>query len=153
MNHWVLHVHTGKEMAVAEALKAFNIKVPTKSMYRRKNGVWRLETHLLTPGYVFGAFEKTPENYYTVRQNPHVIRILGELLGGDAEKAQWLINGGEAVAPSRLTIRNGNLVVAEGFLAGREKAITAIHRRQRKVTLELDFLGKKRSLSVPVDFI
>lgn len=153
MKNWVLHVHTGQEMAVAKALEGFHIAVPTKSMYCRRNGFWRLETQLLTPGYVFGTFDETPENYYIIRKNPYVIKILGELIGEDVKKAQWLINGGETVMPSQITIRNGCIMAVEGFLAGREKAITAIHRRQRKATLELDFLGKKRSLSVPVDFI
>lgn len=115
MKNWVIQVHTGKEKAVKDGLTDFNIRVPTKYMYYRRNGIWGLESRLLLPGYVFGEFEKNPENYYIIRRNPHVMGILGELTGEDAARANWLINGGEAVAPSKLALQKGSISALEGF--------------------------------------
>ena len=81
----VLQVVTGKELQVADLIKAQSIAyacMPTRHLFERNQGKWRYIHKPIFPGYVFVETVMNAARYYAIRAVPGVIKFLGKGSGG-----------------------------------------------------------------------
>ena len=93
MNRWyVLQVNTGCEDDVEKAIKRdvseVGVRVFKREMMERKKNAWpdkwQKVLKLLYPGYVFIYCELNTDIYYSIKNIPKVIKILGKNNAGVA---------------------------------------------------------------------
>lgn len=79
MSWYVLHVHTGKEMQIMDAIHdlGYTASVPMEIILERRRGEWIPVTRIIFKGYVFTELELNIGVYYALRQLDGVIRFLG----------------------------------------------------------------------------
>lgn len=155
---YVLHVKTGKELAVRDSLLAHGIiaRVPQEMRSVRKGGEWQPPVpHILIPGYVFVHTEITAERYYRIKATPNILRILvtdntpAAPTYLEAERLQLLCGrDGAAIEQAVAMITDGGIEVTSGALQYFTNEITKIDKHARKVTVELEIGGEAKQLQL-----
>jgi len=151
---YVLHVQTGKEMAIRDELRRgfYGAMVPREITPERKDGkfVWR--ERVLFPGYVFVDMALDLKSYYKIRGIPHVIRFLGdgkpvELPSSEATYIVWLAGNGKPLQPS---ILDDATAVISGPLKGRESSIASVNKRAKRARVKVSIAGEVHEVSLSV---
>lgn len=156
-NWYVLHVRTGRELAVAEAARELDgVKsiVPIYTVEERHDGVWSKAHKLLFPGYVLVQTERLhAKRYYEFKRLDGVIRLLG-LSDGDIPRpvpaAEMddllsLMDTGCKIGISEgIRKENGKVEITAGPLTGLQGKIIRIDARQRRATVRLTLMGRSQ---------
>lgn len=158
-NWYVLHVRTGRELAVAEAaegLEGVKSIVPIYTLEERHDGEWSTAHKLLFPGYVFVQTERLhAQRYYELKRLDGVIRLLG-LAEGDIprsvpeeEMAELLnlLDQDHMIGISEgVRKENGKVEIMAGPLAGLHGKIIKVDARQRRATVKLTLMGRSQTI-------
>lgn len=161
---FVLHVATGKEDTVREALEAFpglgdyRFWVPKKPIHKKKQGVQLLRYETLFPGYVLVDGEDFDELYRALR--PFVNSALYTLLGKGEDEGK-IVTEEEKVLIRRLTGEVSSAALDEGgrvrFVAGEmvglEGFVQKLDKRKNNVMLRMNLLGKEVDIWTAVDMV
>lgn len=167
---YVFWVKTGQEEKAAEEIKTvfWGKVIPlllTIETFFRKQGKIKKETHIAFPGYVFVS--TTIKNDDFIRQaNEHIhssrfiIRLLcygnsNEAVLNIKERAiiEDLWQGNCCIETSVGFIQGDRIVITNGPLIGKESIIKEIHPRRRQATIELEFMGAVRSVTVGLEIL
>lgn len=150
-------IYACKHHLKREALKdAF---VFTYDRMRRYGGAWHLEQKPLFPHYLFlesGDEGKLTEELKKYSQVFPVLESGGKLIRvePEEEKALRLLCGASHHSQmSRGYIRNGQTVVTEGSLQGKENLIRKIDRHKRIARVSLPSMGHFREIQVGLEII
>lgn len=164
MDKWyVLHVNTGCEDDVERVLKRdvpeIEVRVFKREMMERKRNAWpdkwQKVLRLLYPGYVFIYGELSTDTYYSIKNTPHVIRILGRTDAGgvpypvpDYEMKRILefVGTGETVEISEAMIKNGRIKILSGALYGLERYISKVDKRKGRVKVRFYLYDKPKEI-------
>lgn len=143
MQWYVAQVQGGKEEDVRRKLQFghFEARIPRERRSVHRHGAWQSEDIILMPGYVFiGLDAMCDELYHRIRRVPDVIRLLGEPTPiSRQEAAFWCLEGDQApLEASILSLdASGRPCVLSGPLAGRERDIVWVNRRQRRAGVRM----------------
>lgn len=124
--------------------------LPMRELFEKRGGIWRLETKMMLPGYLFAEIPDgadTAAYWHGIRRTDGVLRILGGMTGGDLKRLEILSNHGRAWGIS--CARRPRRILA-GPLLGREDWIEAIdwHRRRAYIRLRVDDVEHRISLGI-----
>ncbi len=151
---YVLHVQTGRELAIRDELKRRYIRamVPREICLERRKGKTERRERTIMPGYVFIDIVLDLKTYYMIRNVPYVIKFLNDgnpvaLSEKEAEYITWLNNGGKPLEPSYL---NPDGTLMAGPLKSYEKSIVSMNKRARRAKLLIDLMGKQHEVSLSV---
>ena len=163
MYTFVLHVATGKEAAVREALEAFpgladyRFWVPKKPIHKKKQGVQLLRYEVLFPGYIlvdgedFDALYKAMKSF--VNANFYTMLGKGEDDGKIVTEEEKAIIGRLTGNVSSAVLEGGRVKFTSGELAGLEGFVKKLDKRKNNVMLRLELLGKEVEIWMAVDMV
>ena len=148
MHSWyALHVETGRELAVAGALRRKQVQaiVPMELRPERRQGQTWKRAHIYVPGYVFIRLEIGPEAYYKIRAVPHVFRFLGggapdRIPDGQMRMMLALAAHGESMRPAPAAVRDGKTVITGGPLRELTPEIVSVNTRSGRATIAVRIL-------------
>ena len=147
---YVLQVVPGRERAVAERVKALAGPELVRDCFalsycilKKNQGVWRLLTETMFPGYLFVASDDIEAFEKTIKRSTAFARLLGAERRAFAlrpEEASFVHDFGgpsHVVGFSRGTIDNGRTIIDEGPLRGHVDRIKKIDRHKRIAYLDI----------------
>ena len=142
MDNWyVLHVRTGQEMGIAEAVRKLPgaaALVPSVILTERRDGKREECSRLLYPGYVFAQTERlNAQRYYDFVPESEMQTVMD--ITGDTQTVG--ISHGIKDAGGRIKIIDGPLKSLQGH-------ITRIDTRQQRATVRLSLMGHTQIVSV-----
>ncbi len=170
MYWYVLFVQTGREHKVESFLKEqldleiFFPFVPMQEILFKKAGMIKKELKPLFPGYVF-IETRIPDKEFLkavsipVYASHDIISILkyseNEISMKESEKKLLLrlCNDYFCIESSRGIIEGDRIYITEGPLRGLESTIKKVNRHTRQTLIELEILGGKRFVSVPLEIV
>lgn len=165
-NSWyVLHVRTGQERDVAEAIQALpdtTAIVPMRIMLELRRGAWTEVSRTLFPAYVFCKTLLTASRYYELVNISGVIRMLGSgssllpLPVPETEMSPVLAlgMGGRPIGISQAVRTSGGRIrIIEGPLRLLPGRITRIDARRRRATVELPLMGEDKPVQLALRVI
>lgn len=158
MKWYVLHVVTGKEVHVRNALQRIGLEARAiqEIVTLRKGGKWVEQLRTIFSGYVFlGCNELDNEIYYAVKQTMYVINILGtpkpqSITEEEAAFIGTLAPDNDPLTSSVLEIQEGRPVVVSGPLKTMPAQILSINVRQRRAVVKLTLLDEPRIIRLGV---
>lgn len=162
MKMYVLHVKSGYEISAYQELKkrGFDVLLPMKKEYIRKNGKWELREKIIFTQYLFIICDLTDKKtYYEIRKADGVIRFLGNENGKsfqclypcEQEYIKWLWNGGKPIEPSKIYVTMyGDKIVMSGTLRNYSGDEIDYNIRQRKASVYITIAGKKHKVTLPI---
>ena len=152
MNWHVIFVQTGYEDEVCYYINdvlhsvfdelEFNLLVPKRKIYERKQGVRREVVKSLFPGYVLVETDNILDFYVRVRGRPRVYKVLRDYdyfyTVRDEEMAQVLamVNDNGLIDISEAFYVNDRVQILNGPLWGREGIIRKIDKRKGRAKVE-----------------
>ena len=117
---------------------------------KKNQGVWRLLTETMFPGYLFVASDDIEAFEKTIKRSTAFARLLGAERRAFAlrpEEASFVHDFGgpsHVVGFSRGTIDNGRTIIDEGPLRGHVDRIKKIDRHKRIAYLDIGLLDQKQ---------
>jgi transcriptional antiterminator NusG len=154
---YVLHVTTGKELAVSGELKKIYCRalVPREICTERKNGKIEKKERVLFPGYVFIDTILNLQAYYKIKAITNVIKFLGEgtpaeLPAAEEKYIEWLNGENKPLEVSQID-KDGNIL--SGPLKGYEALILSIDKRQRRAKVSIMINGEQQTVSLSTECI
>ena len=154
---YVLQVTPGSERAMAERVKALAGPELVRDCFalscrvlRKNQGVWRLVTETMFPGYLFVASDDIEAFEKAIKRSTAFARLLGAERRAFAlrpEEASFVHDFGgpsHVVGFSRGTIDNGRTIIDEGPLRGHVDRIKKIDRHKRIAYLDIGLLDQKQ---------
>lgn len=160
-NWYVLHVRTGQEMCVAEAVRNLPgaaALVPSVILTERRDGKREECSRLLYPGYVFAQTERlNAQRYYDFKRIDGVLRLLG-LDDGDIPRCvpesemqtvMDITGDTQTIGISHgIKDASGKIKIVDGPLKSLQGRITKIDTRQQRATVRLSLMGHAQIVSV-----
>lgn len=131
----------------------------TYDRMRRYNGVWHLEQQPLFPHYLFLESRNEEKLTEELKRYPQVFSVFendGKLVRVEPEEEKLLrilCGSGHHSGMSRGYIQNGQTVVTEGPLRGRENLIRRIDRHKRIARIGMPSMGSFREMQVGLEII
>lgn len=131
----------------------------TYDRMRRYGGTWHLERRLLFPHYLFLESGNEEELKKELRQYSRVFPVFesdGKLVRVEPEEEKllrMLCGAGHHSQMSKGYIRDGQTVVTEGPLRGRENLIRKIDRHKRTARIGVSPAGYFREMQVGLEIV
>lgn len=115
----------------------------------RYGRTWHLERRMALPGYVFVAGSAVPGKRKW--QGSLKRKDTFSVTPCETPYLKELCDNGSLIGISRGIIRNGDAIVTNGPLKGRESLIRRIDRHKRTAEIEIPFAGGKRQITVGLE--
>jgi len=174
---FVVHTYSGMENRVKQNIefrvKTLNMEdyiyeaiVPTEDVLEMRNGVRKMVTRVVLPGYVLVRMEMTDDSWAAVRHTPNVTGFVGHAnnpvpLGLDEVERMLTpsvvakVNAAHAGKPARGRrkvevvdyVVGDSVMVSDGPFAGIHATITEINTHNQRVKANVEILGRE----TPVD--
>lgn len=131
----------------------------TYDRMRRYEGVWHVEQQALFPHYIFLESNNEKKLSEELKKYTNVFSVFemdGRLIPVEQEEESFLrelCGIGHHSKMSRGFIRNGQTVVTEGPLRGKENLIRKIDRHKRIARLGMSEAGKLREIQVGLEIV
>lgn len=159
MNWYVLHVVTGKEEGIRLRIHALGMGalVPKRRLRERKNGIWHIRERTLFPGYVFIYSSMDAAAFYTIKQVPGILRILGDDCGPqpleqtEVSHILRLSGDGAPLGISKVLTEGSGITVLSGPLQGLEGKIVKLDFRRCRAKVNIDLMGEPRVIELGVE--
>lgn len=134
--------------------------VPRYEMFRREEGVWVKRTEVLLPGYVVVVTQDPAKLKTALSRVPRFTRLLGNdgmfTRLDDREVAfinSFVQPGNRTVKMSTGVIEGDEIIVLDGPLKGRTALIRKIDRHKRLACLDIEMLGRKKTVRVGLEIV
>ncbi|HBQ63745.1 MAG TPA: hypothetical protein DD727_02235 [Clostridiales bacterium] len=163
-----LQCRTGTELQITRWINAsfapdeVSAIAPVKILREKRNGVWADVRKPLLPGYVFVYCRHESHRFVSLpdlHMYAGVYKWLqyGEgdrcLRGKDAEYADWIYRHRGVIGSSDVLVTGTTCRVVSWPLKGCMGRIVRIDRHKRKATLEMDFNGMIRRMTLSVNLL
>lgn len=168
MRMWyVVQVAGGREQVTLAKIQRFvdgetlrEAFVPRRKVMRKKDGKEILVSEILFPGYVFVVTEKPEELFANLKYVPAFTRMLGcggknfiPLDQGEVRLLEAFCGTDRLVEMSRGILDGDGVRIDEGPLKGREGIIRKIDRHKRCAYVEMEIMGRKKSVKLGLDVV
>ncbi len=138
--------------------------IPMSEIIYKKSGVIKKERKPLFPNYVFIETEVCEQEFITkisklIGISRDIIRVLrysyNEIALRETEKKMLLslCNEDHCIESSSGFIAGERIQITEGPLKGRESIIKKINRHKREAWIEMEFMGNKRVVILPLEIV
>lgn len=162
MNTYCIFCKTGVEKKIAENINKVdkNIKAlaPIKIVQEKRRGKWESKERLLLPGYVF-LYSEDEINSEIRNKVSNIYKLLNyeeglrELMGTDYEYSMWLYRHHGSINSSKVLKEGKKVTVIEGPLLDGVGQIVRLDKHKKRVWIEVDFDGIKRTLSLSAECV
>ena len=164
---YVIRVQSREEEKAKDLLQqnGFEVKVIYRDAFWKKKGKVEMKRQILFPGYLFIVSELNAYDFNELFQNirykygKYYKNLKYDNTGtpalSDEEKRMimHLIGDNDVVEASIGIIEGDKVIIMDGPLLGLEGNIVYIDRHKRMAKLEMDFLGNRRTVSVPLEIV
>ncbi|MCX8129419.1 MAG: antiterminator LoaP [Clostridia bacterium] len=153
MRWYVIFVETGYEEQVCKYINKaitdvfedvnFNLLVPKRKIYERKQGIRREVVKMMFPGYVLVETDNILDFYLRLKGSPRVIKVLrnkevfSEITNDEIKQILFLVNENGLIDISEAFIVNDKVQIINGPLYGNEGIIKRIDKRKGRAKVEL----------------
>lgn len=153
---------TGSENKIAKKINMLDEKIiamaPARLIQQKRKGVWRNKEQIFLPGYIFIFSEEEMQsglrnkvsNIYKILEYQIGLR---ELTGEDYEYSMWIYKNDGIIKPSRVLAEGSTVRVVDGPLSDGFGTIVKLDRHKRKVWIEFEFDGQKRTVTLSAECI
>ena len=130
----------------------YNLLVPKRKIFERKQGIRREVVKTMFPGYVLLETEFISEFFLKARNSPHIIRFLRvnslfwEVRKEEIRQILRMSDSGGLIEISKGFIENDKVKIVEGPLLGMEGNITKIDKRKGRA--KVDFTLNEKSILI-----
>lgn len=166
-NWYVIQTMGGQESQVKNLIARLidpclvdEVFIPRYEVMRRAKGEWQKRSEILLPGYVFVIASDPGKLKSALSRIPRFTRLLGndDMFVSLDDREVAFINsfvqpGKRTVKMSTGVIEGDEVVVLNGPLMGRTSLIKKIDRHKRLAYLELEMLGRKKTIKVGLEII
>ena len=159
---YCLFVRSGSEQSVSDSINRFddhfNAMAPRRTLHEKTGSIWSSKTLALLPGYVF-VYSSEPDGGPFIRRVDRMYKALRynaemrELVGDDREYAMWVYRNHGDITPSKILIEGDSVRVVDGPLLDCRGQIVRIDKHRRRASVEFDFDGSKRIVSLSAEVI
>ncbi len=131
---------------------------PTRIVQEKRGNTWTKSEKPLIPGYIF-MYTEDPQDLISSPKVKDMYKILEydpgtrNLTGPDYDYAMWIYNNHGKIIPSQVFEDGDEIKVLDGPMANFGGRIIRIDKRKKRALVEFDFDGKKRQVSLAVDFM
>ena len=169
---YVVQVVGGREENVAHKIEKLvsdetfeRCFVPKCKLRKRYSGEWKTRKEVLFPGYVF-VDTKTPEAFRVELNN---VPAMTKLLSGEGEAGErkfipltdeektlissFMGDKEYVIKMSEGIIEGDEVRILDGALKGREMLVKKIDRHKRIAFIDLDILGRTKTVKVGLEII
>lgn len=167
MNWYAIFVETGYEDKVKDYIDRikpyiksdifFDLLVPKRKLYERKNGIRNSVVKTLFPGYVLIRTDNIEKFYLAVHQSPHIVKFLknGSYFMKINENEMifilQMIDETGTINISSACYENDHLVILSGPLTGKEEVIKRVEKRKGRVKVKILMNGKYFEIDLGID--
>lgn len=162
MKSYCVFCKTGSEHKIAKNINQIDEKItaiaPVRIIQQKRKGVWVKCEQILLPGYIFIFTDEEMQpglrskvaNIYKILEYQFGLR---ELAGDDYEYSMWIYRNQGSIAPSRVLTEGSTVRVLDGPLSDGFGTIVKLDRHKRKVWIEFEFDGQKRTVSLSAECV
>jgi transcription termination/antitermination protein NusG len=161
---YAIFVKTGEEETVKTYLNhifpsGFKVVVPKRKLKERKQGIISYIIRVLFPGYVLINGYIGPEQYYSMKRVPGLLRLLCsesgpvEIRHEEIELLGSLVCNSDIIDFSNVLCENGRVQVIDGPLFSLEGLIESVNKRKGRARVRLNFLGEERSIELGISVL
>ncbi len=164
---YVIRTAAGNEETVRDLIQTegITVKIIYRNMYYRRKGEVVEMTKKLFPGYIFAVtdmdyqeFDKlifrirytNSQYFFNLKQDREGTPALTE---NEKHYLSRLVGDGDVIQSSIGYIEGDRVYITDGPLMGCESQIVYIDRHKRFAKIDIDFLGEKRTITVPLEII
>ena len=152
----VLHVQTGREVAITNILNAISIPAiaPRQIAHERRGGVITTLAKLLFPGYIFIDCHIDDKKYYKAIEIDGTIKFLNKCQVLPPDEVQYIrdIDIGYNDEICDVAIVDGGLKILNGWLLKYNGKVVSYNRRQGRIYLEFKIHGDPVKVTCSVNF-
>lgn len=161
MSWYVIFVETGYEdqfCRYTDKMKhqryagiQYNLLVPKRKIFERKQGIRQEVIKTMFPGYVLLETESIFDFYSQAKGSPHIIRFLREnslfqeVRKEEIQQILMMVDSRGLIEISKAFVENDRVKIAEGPLLGMEGIIERIDRRKGRAKVRF-YLNEKSLL-------
>lgn len=137
----------------------YNILIPKRKIFERKNGVRREVIRTMFPGYVLINTNSIVDFFLQAKNGPHVIRFLKQdncflkVKEEEINQILLLINSEGLIDLSRAFIENDKVVITEGPLFGMEGIIKKIDKRKGRAKVDFSINENTMLVDLGIEII
>ena len=164
---YVVQVIGGREKHVLNLMRTFvdedlleECFIPQYEVMKRMRGEWQKRSEILIPGYLFVVTKNPDKLSSELRKVPEFTKLLGNnvlfIPLPDQEVAfvnAFTAPGHRVVEMSEGVIEGDEIVVLNGPLMGQAGLIKKIDRHKRLAYLEIEILGRKKSVKLGLEIV
>lgn len=164
---YVIRTAAGNEETVRDLIQTeeITVKIIYRNMYYRRKGKVVEMTKKLFPGYIFAVtdmdyqeFDKlifrirytNSQYFFNLKQDREGTPALTE---NEKHYLSRLVGDGDVIQSSVGYIEGDSVYITDGPLMGYESQIVYIDRHKRFAKIDINFLGEKRTITVPLEII
>lgn len=120
----------------------YNLLVPKRKIFERKQGVKRQVIKTMFPGYVLLETETIYEFFFQAKNSPHIIRFLRdnayfqEVRKEEIERILMMVDCRGLIEISKAFVENEKVRITDGPLLGREGIIQRIDKRKGRAKVK-----------------
>ena len=162
LNWYVVHTYSGYENKVKANIEKtienrkmqdqiFEVRVPMQDVVEMKNGVRKVVSKKMFPGYVLVNMVMNDDTWFVVRNTSGVTGFVGPgsepvPLSETEIRNLGIVEGDEEV---QVDIEPGDLVqVVSGAWEGRESVVKSINMNRQTLTIEVEMFGRETSVEI-----
>ena len=162
LNWYVVHTYSGYENKVKANIEKtienrkmqdqiFEVRVPMQDVVEMKNGVRKVVSKKMFPGYVLVNMVMNDDTWFVVRNTRGVTGFVGPgsepvPLSETEIRNLGIVEGDEEV---QVDIEPGDLVqVVSGAWEGRESVVKSINMNKQTLTIEVEMFGRETSVEI-----
>lgn len=169
MGWYVIYVETGFEDDVChfiDKLKLhlyndikYNLLVPKRKIYEKKQGIRKEVIKKMFPGYVLVETDKIDDFYIRARGGPHIIKFLKnnynflEVSIHEINQIINMVDNRGLINISNALVVNDKIHITDGPLLGREGIIKKIDKRKGRAKVEFTINYNSLLIDLGIDII
>lgn len=163
LNWYVVHTYSGYENKVKANIEKtienrkmqdqiFEVRVPMQDVVEMKNGVRKVVSKKMFPGYVLVNMVMNDDTWFVVRNTRGVTGFVGPgsepvPLSETEIRNLGIVEGDEEIV--QVDIEPGDLVqVVSGAWEGRESVVKSINMNRQTLTIEVEMFGRETSVEI-----
>ncbi|MCB2360135.1 antiterminator LoaP [Clostridium estertheticum] len=164
MKWYALFVTSGDEICTKEWLKIlldnnYHCIVPQRRLLEKKSKIYKEVIRTIFPGYVFIKIKMCPNNYYSLKKIPYLLKILNydsyytEIPEKQMTQILKLTSKNDIIDFSNISFTNSELTVISGPLKNNENMIKRIDKHKRRASIYLNIMGGEKKIDLGIKII
>lgn len=169
MSWYVLFVQTGYEDDVCHFINnvkpyllediKYNLLVPKRKIYERKQGITKEVIKKMFPGYVLVETDNIIEFYSRAKNGPHIVKFLKErdyfhkVRLDEIQQILQMVDNTGLINVSKAYVVNDKVQISDGPLLGQEGIIRKIDKRKGRAKVEFFMSNNSLLIDLGIDII